>query len=335
MEGLAIEKPVNSTNGLHPKTTRNTPLVSWAGTEDSLRHKSGERTSEELESPGTGTELSLSCARSPNHPRHSNSQRAKLAYLREYPTTHVQPRSSVAVTGITTAASDFRVVVPGPDTVAHGLGIWALPCAIWELGGSGEAGEVAARTGVSDSEASTVTGQSLLQAAFLPRPSGSFPRARAERSPSTPQRERVAGPGPRGGPAQGGVGRLPAADPELLPPARRPRPAPSAAAPGGSGPAPRPPPGPTPAPPLGRWTPGRQCGRSAEAAAGAEQRTGARPAACFPASGQSPPCSPRSSGVLRTFATCGLFPLAQESSTRQVYMPSIRPEQSRRGGAGS
>lgn len=31
MEGLAIEKPVNSTNGLHPKTTRNTPLGELAG----------------------------------------------------------------------------------------------------------------------------------------------------------------------------------------------------------------------------------------------------------------------------------------------------------------
>nr|XP_031528366.1 uncharacterized protein LOC116277825 [Vicugna pacos] len=119
---------------------------------------------------------------------------------------------------------------------------------------------------------------------------------------------------------------LPPAD--LAPPPRPPPPA-------GRAQRPRPP---RPAPPRLRPSAGGphgDSGRSAEAAAGTEQRTGARPAACFPASGQSPPCSPRPSGVLRPFAICRLFPLAQESSTRQVYMPSIRPEQSRRGRAGS
>ncbi|XP_074219289.1 uncharacterized protein LOC141577580 [Camelus bactrianus] len=209
-----------------------------------------------------------------------------------------------------------------------------------ELGGSGEAGELAARTGVSDSEASTVTGQSLLQAAFLPRPSGSFPRARAERSPSTPQRERVAGPGPRGGPARGGVGRLPAADPELLPPARRPRPAPSAAAPGGSGPATPPParphPGSAPRPAAPRATVGGARSLRLEPSS-------ARERAPQPAS-RPPVRARRAVRVLVGFS--GLLQHADYSpwlrshppaslSHRQVYMPSIRPEQSRRGGAGS
>nr|XP_031303031.1 uncharacterized protein LOC116151769 [Camelus dromedarius] len=101
---------------------------------------------------------------------------------------------------------------------------------IRELGGSGEAGEVAARTGVSDSEASTVTGQSLLQAAFLPRPSGSFPRARAERSPPRPRGSASQAPGrgeDRPEAASGGFRRLtpscslPPAD---LAPPPRPRP---------------------------------------------------------------------------------------------------------------